>query len=101
MFTGEVDGVELTGEVLATNAIVPPDIPRRALRPAELAALDRLLTLYRSSTEQRCTNRDTIQLSLFSAGRLVRQEQYIDAACIWFEQPDVLTFTAAALAGRG
>jgi hypothetical protein len=99
-FDGEADGVELSGEVVATNALVPPVVARRMLDQEELTALDRLLVLYRSTTNQWCTNADTVQLSAFSHGRLVREERYVDSSCVWFEQPGVMTFLAVALAKR-
>lgn len=100
VISGEANGVELTGDVLSTNAVAPPVIPRRALRQGELAALDRLLALYRGGTKQWCTNTDTVRLSAFSGGRLVREERYVDTSCVWFEQPGVLTFPAVALTAR-
>ena len=99
-FIGVADGVELSGEVIATNALVPPVIARRTLDQTELAALDRLLDLYRSSSKQWCTNTDTVQISAFSGERLIREERYVDPSCVWFEQPGVMTFLSTALAKR-
>ena len=96
VFEKDHEGAVVAGENVSGILGVMPSIPSRRLSPVHLAALDRLMSLYRAPSDAMCTTHDSIRVAVSHGSRLIREEQYVDTACVWFDQPGVLSFPRVA-----